>query len=41
MFAQLREFYRHPAVLVGVAIGVIAGLLGAAMPLFIRSAVVQ
>lgn len=41
MFAQLREFYRHPAVIVGVAIGVIAGLLGAAMPLFVRSAVVQ
>lgn len=41
MLAQLREFYRHPAVLVGVAIGVIAGLLGAAMPLFVRSAVVQ
>lgn len=41
MFAPLREFYRHPAVIVGVAIGVIAGLLGAAMPLFVRSAVVQ
>ena len=41
MLAQLREFYRHPAVIVGVAIGVIAGLLGAAMPLFVRSAVVQ
>ena len=41
MFAQLREFYRQPAVLVGVLIGVIAGLMGATMPLFVRSAVVQ
>lgn len=41
MFAQLREFYRQPTVIVGVLIGVIAGLMGATMPLFVRSAVVQ
>lgn len=41
MFAQLREFYRQPTVIVGVLIGVIAGLVGATMPLFVRSAVVQ
>lgn len=41
MLAQLREFYRQPTVIVGVLIGVIAGLMGATMPLFVRSAVVQ